>query len=231
MNYEAKNLPYGLFEKIGMTKKEVLAMPKEDLLALLSGRTTSLRDITVKTDHGEIKEKAKLSLYAMPDNSLSIKVHPLRQTIQNDYNLSPKDIEKLKAGELVVGTKISQNGEREKHIFQLDREINEIKSVRANSISVPNKIDQTLLTHDQKSGLLDGRTVDLVDAKGEIKTVRIDLLHTKGFVMLNGQQEAKQTLSEGLGVKEPAYKELMNRAKGAENNPSDKKELTNGYKR
>jgi len=48
MNYQAKDLPYNQFEKIGMSKQEVLAMPSEDLKALFTGRTTNLQTIKIK---------------------------------------------------------------------------------------------------------------------------------------------------------------------------------------
>jgi len=48
MNYKAKDLPYNQFEKIGLSKREVLALPPEDLKALLTGRTTNLQTIQFK---------------------------------------------------------------------------------------------------------------------------------------------------------------------------------------
>lgn len=185
MNYDAKNLPYSLFERIGMSKKDVLGLPKDDLVALLSGRTTSLKEITIKDETGEIKEKAKLSVYSLPDNSLAIKVHPIRAEIKNEFGFKPEQLESLKAGGLIVATKTSQNGEKEPHIFQLDREINEIKSIRVNSVNIPNQIGNILISPRQKVELLEGKPVDLVSKDGEVKTVAVDLLNNKGYSVLN----------------------------------------------
>ena len=156
-------------------------MPPEDLKSLLSGRTTSMKDLTIKVEGIDFKEKAKLSLYSMPDNSLAIKVHPHRAEIQNDFNLKPNEIEKLKVGDLVTGTKTSLNGEKEKYIFQLDKEINEIKSIRVNNINLPKSIMDVELTQKNKSDLLDGKSIILKNKEGDEKAVGIDLVSSKGF--------------------------------------------------
>lgn len=214
MKYEAKNLPYTLFEKIGMTKKDVLGLPKDDLVALLSGRTTSLKDLSIKTEAGEIKEKAKLSVYNLPDNSLAVRVHPIRKEIQNEFGLSTKQIESLKAGELIVANKTSQNGEKEKHIFQLDREINEIKSVRVNSINISSQIENVQISTKQKSDLLEGKPVDLVNKNGEIKSVAIDLVNIKGYTLLDNDRNRGKNENQGevLNHKDASYRDLLNKA-------------------
>lgn len=232
MNYEAKNLPFALFEKIGMTKRQVLGMPKEDLLALLSGRTTSLKNITIKTDAGEVKKPVKLSLYSMADNSLNIKIHPYREEIKNDFNFKPREIERLKAGELIVAPKISQNGEKEKHVFQLDRDINEIKSIRVNSINIPGRIDDVPISPKQKAELLEGKPVDLITKDGEVRTIAIDLLSSKGYSVLNENPDKSRDSS---------YKELINKSSAKDSNrtsdkypvpaPSENKEFSNRLKR
>lgn len=212
MNFEAKNLPYSLFEKIGMSRKDVLGLPKEDLLALLSGRTTSLRELKVETESGTIKEKAKLSVYALPDNSLAIRVHPIRPEIKNEFDLKPKELEALKAGGLVIAPKTSQNGELEKHIFQLDKEINEIKSIRANSVNIPNQIDNVPISTKQKAELLEGKPIDLVNKNGEVRTVVVDLLSQKGYSVLNENKAIKEGLQETLNTKVNSYRELLNKS-------------------
>lgn len=231
MNYEAKNLPYTLFEKIGMSKKEVLGLPKDDLVALLSGRTTSLKDLKIQTDTGEIKERAKLSIYALPDNSLAIRIHPIRSEIKNEFNLKPHQIEDLKQGKLIVENKTSQNGEREKHIFQLDREINEIKSVRVNSIKIPNQIDNIQISTKQKTELLEGKTVDLVNKNGEVKTVAVDLLKQTGYAVLNENLNTirKNSTGDALNNKDNSYKELVSKATTV--TVEHDREQTNGLKR
>jgi hypothetical protein len=62
MNYLAKYLPYNQLEQIGMSKREVLAMPSEDLKALLNGRTTGLQTIRIKDQDAEQSMQVKLSV-------------------------------------------------------------------------------------------------------------------------------------------------------------------------
>ena len=63
MNYEAKDLPFNQFEKIGMAMRDMLAMPSEDLKALLSGRTTSLQSIKIKDQDVDQNMNVKLSVH------------------------------------------------------------------------------------------------------------------------------------------------------------------------
>jgi hypothetical protein len=142
MNYEAKDLPYNQFEQIGMSKREVLAMPSEDLKALLNGRTTNLQTTRIKDQDAEQNMQVKLSLQRLPDGSLNLMIHPIRKEIANDDKLNEAQLEALKRGETVIVPKTSMNGEKEAYLFQLDRETNEIVKTRLNSISVPRYLMQ-----------------------------------------------------------------------------------------
>jgi hypothetical protein len=95
MNYEAKDLPYNQFEKIGMTKREVLSMPPEDLKALLTGRTTNLQAIKIKDQDVEQSMNVKLSVQRFADGSLNLLVHPIRKEIKNDDKLNNAQLETL----------------------------------------------------------------------------------------------------------------------------------------
>ena len=87
MNYEAKDLPYTQFEKIGLTKRDVLSLPPDELKALLSGKTTSLQTIQVNDQEVKQDMNVKLSLQRFPDGSLNLMIHPIRNEIKNDDNL------------------------------------------------------------------------------------------------------------------------------------------------
>ena len=110
MAYQTESLPYKSFEKIGLHKQDVLNLPKRDLQSLLQGHTTSLLSLKIRSEGLDLKEKAKLSLYSLSDNSVGIKVHPVRKDIQNDYDLKKSDIERLKDGKAV--SKATDESER-----------------------------------------------------------------------------------------------------------------------
>lgn len=186
MEYQANHLPYGLFEKIGMSKKEVLSLPADDLKALLQGRTTRMLDLNFKMEGIDLREKAKISLYTLADNSVGIKIHPYRKELQNEYGFSASEMGMLKKGEVLAKTKVSLNGEKEKYLFQLDQDINEIKSVRVKDIHIPKFIEGHELTRGQKEELRKGASVILA---GE-KIIRVDLLHANGYTVEQAKTRA-----------------------------------------
>ena len=200
MNYEAKDLPYKQFEKIGMTKREVLGMPPEDLKALLSGRTTNLQSIKIKDQDVEQSMNVKLSVQRFADGSLNLMIHPIRNVIKNDDKLNNAQLENLKKGETLIAPITSMNSEKELHLFQLDQETNEIVKTRLNSISVPRYLMDIELTPQNQSDLLQGKTIKLEDKLGKTHEVAIDLIDPKGYSIKN--QDQKQELSVDHGTKD-----------------------------
>jgi hypothetical protein len=195
MNYEAKDLPYNQFEKIGMSKREVLAMPSEDLKALLSGRTTKLQTIRIKDQDVEKTMQVKLSVERFPDGSLNLMVHPIRKEIKNDDKLNESQLEKLKQGETLIAPKTSMNGEKELYLYQLDRETREIVKTRLNSISVPRYLMDIELSAKDRSNLLQGKTIDLEDRYGKVHKVAIDLIDPKGYSIKNPEQKLEPSIT------------------------------------
>lgn len=195
MNYEAKDLPYNQFEKIGMSKREVLAMPSEDLKALLTGRTTNLKTIKFMDQEKEHVSQVKLSVQRYPDGSLNLIVHPIRKEIQNDDKLNEQQLDKLKQGETVIAPMTSMNGEKELHLYQLDRETNEIVKTRLNSISVPKYLMDIELSSQDRSNLQQGKTIGLEDKYGNTRKVAIDLINPKGYSIKNPEQKLEPSIS------------------------------------
>jgi hypothetical protein len=195
MNYEAKDLPYNQFEKIGMDKREVLAMSSEDLKALLNGRTTKLQTIRIKDQDVEKTMQVKLSVERFPDGSLNLMVHPIRKEIKNDDKLSESQLQKLKQGETLIAPKTSMNGEKELYLYQLDRETREIVKTRLNSISVPRYLMDIELSAKDRSNLLQGKTIDLEDRYGKVHKVAIDLIDPKGYSIKNPEQKLEPSIS------------------------------------
>jgi hypothetical protein len=183
MNFDIKDLPYAQFEKLGLSRKEVLSMPPTDLAALLSGNRTSLRAFSVELSGGQrFEADARLSLFRNPDNSLSLNVHPVRAQVKNDIGATPEELEKLKAGSLLVRDHVALNGEREPYYFQLDRETKEILRARVRDFPVPGAINGVVLSPDQKEQLRQGHMIELRSKGGEgVVRARVDLSEPRGF--------------------------------------------------
>lgn len=183
MNFDIKDLPYAQFEKLGLSKKEVLNMKPDDLAALLSGNRTGLLTFSVELAGGQrFEADGKLSLFRNPDNSLSLHVHPVRARIKNDIGATPEELEHIKRGGILVKDHTALNGEREPHYFQLDRETNEIIRARVRDFAVPTAIKDVVLSPDQREQLRQGKVVELQVKGGEERIrARVDLSEPRGF--------------------------------------------------
>ncbi|MDZ7604400.1 MAG: DUF4099 domain-containing protein [Cyclobacteriaceae bacterium] len=203
MNYEAKDLPYGQFEKLGMSRKDVLGMAPEELKSLLSGKTTGLQDLRVIEQETKIRVKARLSLQRLSDGSLNLVIHPVRNKIKNDDNLSQAQLDSLKNGERVIAARTSLNGEKELYLFQLDRETNEIYKVRQNSITIPRHLMEVELSPQQRSDLLLGKTIRLEDKAGNVHEVAVDLIDRKGYSVKTMERvlEPERIVNNQQGIK------------------------------
>lgn len=65
-----------------------------DIADLLDGKRTELKEV----DGNSIK----LSLQRNPDNSVSLNIHPVQREIQNNFGLTSQELDRLKAGEILV---------------------------------------------------------------------------------------------------------------------------------
>lgn len=65
--YEVKDLPYNQFEKNGMSKREVLAMPSEDLKALLIAK---IQIVKLKSQIADQIAQEKLSVERFPEKQI-----------------------------------------------------------------------------------------------------------------------------------------------------------------
>lgn len=89
-------------ELIGISK-QIWSLDKANITALLSGKRTSLLDLSFHDNNGEeISMKGKISLYWKDSNNAGVKVHPVRPEIMNDINLKPKELERLQDNEIIT---------------------------------------------------------------------------------------------------------------------------------
>ncbi|GHA81801.1 DUF4099 domain-containing protein [Pontibacter akesuensis] len=207
MHFDIKDLPYAQFEKLGLSRKDVLDMKPENLASMLSGNRTSLMTLHLELSGGQrVEADVKLSLFRNPDNSLSIQVHPVRAHVRNDIGATEKEIEQLKRGELLLRDHTAKNGETEKHFFQLDPETNEIVRARVRDFVVPSAIKDVVLSADQKERLRQGKVVELeTKDTNQIIRARVDLTQPRGFTASAETPQQGISRSEGE-VKPPGPK-------------------------
>lgn len=175
MKFNASELPYHEFEKVGLKKKDVLGLPVDSLNALLSGRRSDF----IRIDADGMKLDVKTSLHRNADNSVSLRFHPINHTARNIYNLTEAQERILQNGEakgIVIDSK-KQNGEPTEVLVQYDSETKEYVSINLNDIPLPEKINDVKLTEEQRSDWKKGKEIEV---DGE--PVRLSLTNTMGFV-------------------------------------------------
>ena len=175
-----EELPYSQFKKLGMDKETVLNMPKSDLQKLLRGDKTDIMDLKLN-DNSRIPSEVKLSLIRESDNSIKLLVHPYRKEILNEFSLDKEQMKILKNGGSVEGMAKAKNGEIKPHIFQLDKDLNEIMKVTKDSIRIPDKINDIKLTNEQKEQIASGKSVSIEGKNGSTTKVELNLNDSKGI--------------------------------------------------
>ena len=184
--FNENDIPYKELELIGISKKQIWSLDKANITALLSGKRTSLLDLSFHDNNGEeISMKGKISLYWKDSNNAGVKVHPVRPEIMNDINLKPKELERLQDNEII--TKTINN---EKYLVQLDPETNELLKTKIKSISIPSNIKGVELDKQQKETLKSGKELILNVDKEKI-AIRLDLNNPRGIKFLDFDQQQK----------------------------------------
>ncbi len=189
-NFKENEIPYQEFAKLGYTREMISELSRKDLEQLLSGRRTSLLPIThIEGQDKEFDIKAKFSLKRNTDGTVSLIVHPVRESINNDIKLSIHELNKVKEGQIVL-----KKIEGEKYMVQLDKENNELMKVKAKDIMIPHNIGDIELSSTQREHLKKGNPILLEDTNYKI-AVSIDLNSRSG---LKAQNLNDMTLAEKI---------------------------------
>ena len=189
-NFKENEIPYQEFAKLGYTREMISELSRKDLEQLLSGRRTSLLPIThIEGQDKEFDIKAKFSLKRNTDGTVSLIVHPVKESINNDIKLSIHELNKVKEGQIVL-----KKIEGEKYMVQLDKENNELMKVKAKDIMIPHNIGDIELSSTQREHLKKGNPILLEDTNYKI-AVSIDLNSRSG---LKAQNLNDMTLAEKI---------------------------------
>lgn len=141
----------------------------------------------LKLDSNAMRKVAiGLAVLVSPVTALALVLVPKRTEVKNDLGLTDKDIKDLKKGEAVGHT----NAKGERLLVQLDKDTNNLVSVRSNDISIPNKIAGQEITPIQKELLKSGKEIQVKDSTGQTVFAKIDLNEKTGLSLKdeNGQK-------------------------------------------
>jgi hypothetical protein len=168
-NYNAideNRIDWNQFERLGITRETL--EKTGNIEKLLNWQKTDLLPISTKFDDATIRTDARLSLREMPDGKLSVSIHALRKEPELDrYYFGMKFTEEdkqnlLKTGNLgrIVEVQYKQ-GETTPVLISIDRQTNELVSVRADKVRIPETIKEVTLNEQQKKDLSEGKAVYL----------------------------------------------------------------------
>ena len=103
---------------------------------------------------------------------------PKRQEIKNDLSFTKDEIKALKADNVVVKT----NSKGERTLHQRDKDTNEIVSIKAKDIHIPQKLGGIELTPMQQENLKNGKEITIVNEElNKAAKVKLDLNARNGL--------------------------------------------------
>ena len=162
---DESRIGWNQLERLGVTR-ETLERTKS-LEAMLSWQKSPvLLPILVKFDDITLRTDARLSFREMPDGKLSVSIHALRKEPELDrpyfgVRFTDEDKQNLfKSGNLgrIVDAQYNQ-GETTPVFVSLDKLTNELVSIRADRIKIPDTIKGVTLVDKQKQALSEGKSV------------------------------------------------------------------------
>ena len=161
-------------EKVDWKELERLGVSREKLEAggnldrLLNWQKTGLVSLAVPFGDTTIYTEARLALRTGVDGRLSLNIHTLRREPQLDFpymghTFSPEEKEQLLTrGNLGRTVELSpKKGEPFRAYVSVDRLTNELVSLRADRVQIPNEIKGVRLSEEQHRALTEGRPVQV----------------------------------------------------------------------
>lgn len=189
--FQPEELPYEKLAKLGISEEKLRSMPKELTVTLLEGRVTPLFVANVTAEDGKvISLPIKAQMMRDEEGKLLLMTYPVRKDIANDLQLSDKELNRVKDGE-VIRKEVEEDGGRKVKFVQLDRETRSLMFRNVGSVPIDEKLQDIEKVKDielganQKQAIKDGKPVEqtLDDTK---VTVGVDLREPQGFKVVKG---------------------------------------------
>jgi hypothetical protein len=159
-----------------------------------------------------------------PVTALALMLVLKKREITNSLGLKDSDIRALKQGEVV--RKI--NAKKENVLVQLDKDTNNLVSVRSKDISIPNKVAGQDLTAMQKEMLKNGQEIKITDRRKQSVFAKINLNEKSGLSL---KDETGRKITVPLGQKKTQEEEQKQKRDGL---TTDRSKLdfiaANGYR-
>lgn len=187
-------IPFEKFEKLGISKHDFIAMPKELADTVLNGRVTPLMQAKIQADNGKVIEMyMKLQLTRDDDGKVLLQTYPMRKQIDNEFNLTNRELKKVEEGN-VIKKEVTEDGEKKVKFIQLDQETKSLISRNIATVKLANKlrdmekINDIELGSNQKQAAQEGKPIELNVGDQKV-TVGVDLREPQGFKVVNGDMK------------------------------------------
>ena len=162
---DESRIDWNQLERLGVTR-ETLERTKSLEPMLNWQKSPVLLPITARFDDITVRTDARLSFREMPDGKLSVSIHALRKEPELDrpyfgVRFTDEDKQNLfKTGNLgrIVDAQYKQ-GETTSVFVSLDKLTNELVSIRADKIKIPDTMKGVTLDDKQKQALSEGKPV------------------------------------------------------------------------
>jgi hypothetical protein len=167
INFKEKDLPFAELEKLGLASGGQLLLNVDDLKALLSGRRTSLLQLSnLEAENFRISSlDAKLSLKPDSSGRLDLLIHPVyRKPVTPDF-LDDHEARQLERGEVASLLRITRDdkGNKTEVLVEYDPETREFIVSDTEKILSPDVVNNEFLTPAQKEHYRKGKEVQLAD--------------------------------------------------------------------
>ena len=189
-----EEIPYDKLEKLGIKRRAFLSMPKDLVDPIINGKVSPILKAHIKAKNGKTMEiPMKIQLSRDDDGSIKLLTYQRTKQIQNDFELTPRELERVKNGE-VIRKELEEDGIRKMKFIQLDCETNALipKSVArvriAEKLRDMEKIKDIELGANQKQAAQEGKPIQL-NVGDQPVTVGVDLREPQGFKVVNGDME------------------------------------------
>ena len=189
-----EEIPYDKLEKLGISTRAFLSMPKDLVDPIINGKVSPILKAHIKAKNGKTMEiPMKIQLSRDDDGSIKLLTYQRTKQIQNDFELTPRELERVKNGE-VIRKELEEDGIRKMKFIQLDCETNALipKSVArvriAEKLRDMEKIKDIELGANQKQAAQEGKPIQL-NVGDQPVTVGVDLREPQGFKVVNGDME------------------------------------------
>lgn len=187
-------IPFEKFEKLGISKQDFLAMPKELADTVVNGRVTPLMNTRIHAENGKVIEMhMKLQLTRDDNGNVLLQTYPMRKQIDNAYYLTDRELKKVEEGN-VIKKEVTEDGEKKVKFIQLDQETKSLISRNVATVKLANKlrdmekINDIELGANQKQAAQEGKPLELNVGDQKV-TVGVDLREPQGFKIVNGDMK------------------------------------------